>query len=333
MVGSDIPPCGHGVMPGSPEQTRKGKGIVATVEKNASALVDVDGAMAWLWLAAAGALWAVPGRNCGILDDEERLAVILALRHTRFEKVDPDETNILYSKKQKRLLKQGTAGDLSNLSSFLISARKQIRVDSVAYQATIPEWVGPPGSEQSLAEYKNDNLQRMGTMVKLPPIIEPMKTRKTAKDKNAVDDKCKCSLPGSEACVRVHVKEACKGLWYQLGGKASKNLGLDAMGERVLKLWTAEDKEKLADIEKLVPQDSHEDFMEIALKKFKSERTMDLASYYYNIFLPKRLASLNRAEATNTKIIVDNEGNNQDEKNNVHRSEEESKGSGSSSRR
>lgn len=98
MVGSDIPHGGHGAASGFPEQPKRGKGAVATVEENASTLVDVDGAMAWLRLAATGALWVVLGRNRGIVDDEERLAVILALRHERSEKVDLDETDMLYSK-------------------------------------------------------------------------------------------------------------------------------------------------------------------------------------------------------------------------------------------
>ena len=202
-------------------------------------------------------------------------------------------------------------------------------MDPIMHQAAVPEWVNGP-SEEEKAQYRDDNetLQKMGTVVKLPPIVEPRKTRK------AMDDKCKCSHPGSEACAGVHVKEAWKRVKYQLGDHAFRNCGFDAMGERVLKLWTAEDKKKLADIEKSVPQKNHEDFMRIALKQFKSERTMDLTQYYYNVFLPKRLASLNRAEATNViNASPDDEGNDEDDDNDVHRSKEKNKGSRSSSKR
>ncbi|RCV40145.1 hypothetical protein SETIT_9G028400v2 [Setaria italica] len=347
MVGSDVPPGGPGAAPGSPEHSRKRKGVAATAEEDAaaasastrratrsSASALVDGAMAWARRAAAGALC---GRNRGIVDDDEKLAVMLALRHMRSE-VDPDAP---YSKKQKRLHKQGTrssgriAGDLSNLPSFLESTRKRIGLDAVMCQAAIPEWVNAP-SEEEKAEYRNDNetLQKMGTVVRLPPIVEPRKTRKAVEDKKAVDDKCKCSHPGSEACVGAHVKEAWKRVKYQLGEPAFRNCGFDAMGERVLKLWTAEDKKKLSDIERSVPQNNLEDFMNIALKQFRSERTRDLSKYYYNIFLPRRLASLNRTEATNAKnISPDDEGNNQDDGNDVRHSEGKSKGSGSSSKR
>jgi hypothetical protein len=215
------------------------------------------------------------------------------------------------------------------LPSFLVSTRKLIGVDAVTFQAAIPEWVNAP-SEEEKAEYRNDKetLQKMGTVVKLPPIVELRKTRK------AVDGKCKCSHPGSEACVGAHVKEAWKRVKYQLGEVAFRNCGFEAMGERVLKLWSAEDKKKLADIERLVPQNNHEDFMKIALKQFRSERTGDLCKYYYNIFLPRRLASLNRTEATNAKnLSPDDEGNNQDGRNDVLHSEGKNRGSASSSKR
>ena len=115
MVGSDVSPGSPGAVPGSPEHSRKRKSVSAAAEEDAaaaaasastrratrssaSALVDVDGAMAWARRAATGALWAVRGRNRGIVDDDGRLAVILALRHSRTEEVDPDEPGTPYSK-------------------------------------------------------------------------------------------------------------------------------------------------------------------------------------------------------------------------------------------
>ncbi|KAG0546870.1 hypothetical protein BDA96_01G030900 [Sorghum bicolor] len=355
MVGSDVPPGGSGAPPGSPERPRKRKSgaeVAAAAEDasprrttrssaSSSAQVDVKGAVAWARRVAAGELWAVRGRNRGIDVDLEPLgAVILAVRHVR-SKLDPDDPDTPYYKKQRRHHKQDTrssgrrAGELGHLSSFLESTRKRIGIDPVTCQAAIPEYNDP--SEESNANYRNDKdtLQRMGTVVRLPPIVEPPRTRKCSHPVSE-DDNCKCSHPGSEACVEVHVREAWKRVKYQLGDQAFRNCGFDAMGERVLKLWTAEEKKKLADIEKLIPQSksSDEDFMKVALEQFSSERTTDLAKYYYNVFLPRRLASLNRTEATNSiDASPDNEGNNQDDDNKVHRSEEKSKGSGSSSKR
>ncbi|XP_062209057.1 AT-rich interactive domain-containing protein 1-like [Phragmites australis] len=324
MDGPDLPSGGSGAPPGSPAQSRKRKrGATPAAEEPAAAStrratrstagLEVGGAVRWARSAAAGTLWAVRGRNRGIDDDEERMgALILAVRHVLSE-LKPDDPDTPYAK--KRLHRQGTRSSAriaGHLSSFLVSTRKCIRIDSVQYQASVPEWENAP-SEKDKADYRTDKktLQKMGTVVMLPFIMEPRKTRQ------AVDDKCKCSRPGSEACVGVHVKETRNRLKYQLGEKTFKNCGFDAMGEEVLKLWTAEDKKKLDDIEKLIPHNKHENFMKIASKQFSSKKTTDLAKYYYNIFLPKRLAALTRTEATDaTDASTDDEGNNQHDDNN-----------------
>ncbi|WVZ61132.1 hypothetical protein U9M48_011052 [Paspalum notatum var. saurae] len=356
----------------SPEQPRKrksgagaadegdasGSGSATHDERRTSALVD--SAMAWTRRAAEGELWEVRGRNRGIEDEDQLTAVMLGLRFRRFENVDPDHPDTPYPKKQKRLLKQGTRSSEriasvriqppNFLASRGTSVRPKARVDPVAYQAAVPEWVNAP-SEEDLADYKNDNetSQKMGMRIRLRPhrIVESPKTR------NTVDDRCKCRDPGSEACVRLHVKQAWKTVQNELGKGGFKSCGFDAMGERVLNAWTAEDKNILADIEKLVPHNNHEDFMKIALKQFSSERTADLSRYYYNVFLPRRLASLNRAEDANATDVdnnqddgknvqrseekrrgsKDDEGNSQDDDKNVRHSEEKTKGSGSSSKR
>ncbi|XP_062213149.1 uncharacterized protein LOC133913995 [Phragmites australis] len=347
MAGSDLPSGGSGSPSSGTGRSRKRKGGAAAAEDAAAlsrratrrtAGLDVDGAgagagaVSWARRAAAGALWAVRGRNRGIDDDEERLgAVILAVRHARSE-LKPDDADTPYAK--KRLQRQGTrssgriAGELSHLSSFLVSTRKRIGIDHAKYQASVPQWENAP-SEKDKADYKTDKetLQKMGTVVMLPFIVETRKTRQTE------DDKCKCSHPGSEACVGVHVKETRKKLKYELGEIAFKNCGLNAMGEEVLKLWTAEDKKKLDDTEKLIPHNKHDNFMKIASKQFGSKKTTDLAKYYYNVFLPRRLAALTRTEATGTAdVSTDDEGHNQHDDNNEHRSEEKSRHSRYSNR-
>ncbi|KAL6893774.1 hypothetical protein ACP4OV_007872 [Aristida adscensionis] len=329
MAGSDLPPGGSGAPPGSPAGSWKRKRGVAAAGRAASptrratrssAQPDVEGPVLWARRAAAGALWAAPGRNRGI-DDEEGLAgAMVALRQAR-SVLKPDDPDSPFAKKRQQ--KQGTrrsgriAGELSCLSSFLASSRKRIGVDPLHYQASIPQWESAP-SEKDKADYKTDNetLNKMGTVILQPLATEPPKTRKS------VADKCKCSHPGSEACVGVHVEESRRKLKCQLGNEAFKNCGLDAMGEQVLKLWTAEDKKKLVDIEKMIPHNKHEDFMNIAPKQFKSKKTGDLAKYYYNVFLPRRLATLTRTEATNA---TDGEGNAQHDDSNAQLSEGKSR--------
>ncbi|KAL6636603.1 hypothetical protein ACP70R_024175 [Stipagrostis hirtigluma subsp. patula] len=336
MAGSDLPPGGSGAPPSSPAGSRKRKRGVAAADGAASATkratrssaqLDVDGAVRWARRAAAGALWEVRGRNRGI-DDEEALAgVVLALRQ-ELSALEPDDPDSPYAKIQKRHYRQGTrssgriAGNPS--ASYLASKRKRIGIDPVQYQASVPEWENAP-SEKDKADYKTDNLtlEKMGTVIMPPSTVNQPKLRSP----------CKCSHPGSEACVGVHVNEASRRLKYQMGEEAFKNCGLDAMGAQVLDLWTAEDKEKLEDIEKLIPDNKHESFMKIASKQFSSKSTRDLAKYYYNVFLPRRLATLTRREAKDaTEVSTDDEGNDQHDDNNEHLSEGKSRRSGSSSK-
>lgn len=215
---------------------------------------------------------------------------------------------------------------MSHLSSYLVSTRKRIGVDPVQYQASVPEWQNAP-FEKDKAEYKTDKetSRKMGTVVMLPFNVEQRKTRR------AVNDRCKCSHPGSEACIEVHVKEARNRVRSQLGEKTFRNCGLDAMGEQVLKLWTAADKKKLNDIEKSIPHNKRESFIKIASKQFSSKSTVDLAKYYYNVFLPKRLACLTRAEATHA-VDISTDDDDQDDDNDEHCSEQKNGKSQSSKR-
>ncbi|TVU43878.1 hypothetical protein EJB05_03762 [Eragrostis curvula] len=341
MTGSDLPSGGSMSPPSAVSQPRKrkrgdaaagdGAATPRRATRRSTAEPDVDGAVQWAQRAAAGALWAVRGRNRGLEDEERVGAVILALRRARLV-LEPGDPKSPYAK--KRIQRQGTrsseriAGELTRLPSYL-STRRHIGIDSVQYQASVPEWKNAP-SEEDKADYKTDNetLQKMGTVIMLPLNVGPRKTRKAA------DDKCRCSHPGSEACVEVHVKVARNNVRSQLGEKSFRSCGLDAMGEQVLKLWTAADKKKLNEIEKLIPQNKHENFMKIALKQFSSERKTDLAKYYFNVFLPRRLASLTRAEAPNAiDVSTDDEGHDQDDENNGHYSEQKSGKSRSSSKR
>ncbi|KAK3148886.1 hypothetical protein QOZ80_3AG0209980 [Eleusine coracana subsp. coracana] len=341
MAGCDLPPGGSGSPPSAVARSRKRKREDAAAEDGAapprratrsSAGLDVDGAVRWARRAATGALWAVRGRNRGLDEEEEPMgAAILAMRQSRSE-LKPDDPESPYSK--KRILRQGTrssgriSGQLSHLSSYLVS-RKHIGVGPVQFQASVPKWENAP-SEQDKADYKTDNetLQKIGTVITLPLNVEPRRTRK------AVNDKCRCSHPGSEACVEIHVKGARSRVRSQLGEKAFKNCGLDVMGEQVLKLWTAADKRKLNGIDKSIPQNKHKNFIKIASKQLSSEKTVDLAKYYYNIFLPKRLARLTREEATHaTDISTDDEGSDQDDNNNERCSEQKKGKSRPSSKR
>jgi hypothetical protein len=133
-------------------------------------------------------------------------------------------------------------------------------------------------------------------------------------------DKCNCSDAESEYCVRVHVEKARSWIKDQLGEEAFKNCGLDATSEQVGELWTAADKKKLEDIDKLIPRNKHQKFMKIALRELSKKKQKDLAKYYFNVFLPGRLASLTRAKHKKDEAIdTGDEKSSQSDDNNEHR--------------
>ena len=114
----------------------------------------------------------------------------------------------------------------------------------------------------------------------------------------------------------------------QLGEEAFRNCGLDAMGEQVGELWTAVEKKKLKDVCKLICQNNYQSFMEIT-KDLSPKQTKDLPIYYYNVFHPRRLASLTRAEHKEEAVDRDDQKSSQSDENNEHRPRKKGRSSGS----
>ncbi|XP_015690132.2 uncharacterized protein LOC107303816 [Oryza brachyantha] len=184
---------------------------------------------------------------------------------------------------------------------YTSASRKGILIDPILCQASVPEWRNAL-PEKDIADYTTDGetSRKLGQVV-CPLNMDSMSTSQLS----ATSSECKCKLPGSKACVGVHIKMATSLLKNQLGEHAFSNCGLEAMGgEQTLKLWTRTDQKKIGKITRVIPRNKRGNFMEIALKKFSSEKPKkDLVNYYYNVFLPRRLASLTRAENTNAKDV------------------------------
>jgi hypothetical protein len=216
-----------------------------------------------------------------------------------------------------------------NISYLSRDPPKRARTDPAEHQASVPGWKNKP-SKKEADEYKAETLENLGTIVcplnmDIPLTIDPDNARKE------LVDKCTCSRHGSEDCVLVHIHKARSWIKEQLGEEAFKNCGLDVMGEQVEELWTAVDKKKLEDVYKSIPQNEHQTFMKIALKEHNDKEKERLATYYYNVFLPRRLASFTRAGHKHEDVDTGDEKSSESDDNNVHRPRKKSKISGSSS--
>ncbi|CAM0877504.1 unnamed protein product [Alopecurus aequalis] len=328
MAGSDLPPSSGGSPPPRTPVRRAGKrkrgdgdgdgdesavpaprSLPSRETRSAAAAREAMAAAAQmarsaLWAArraAAGALWtARTGRGSGSggglgLGVERMREVILEVRAARSELVPNDIAYSLYP-------------------------RECVGI-GVKYQASVPELL----SKKEAADYRATTLQKQGTIVRLPATNKPEKMRKKRVDK------CDCPRPGSQKCVRVHITKAKVWIQDQLGKKAFRNCGLDAMGEQAVELWTTADKKKLEDLGKSIPRDKYRNFMRTALEEFS---TKDLAKYYYNVFLPRRLARVTRAQRKKDEAVdMADEISGLDEDSSEHRPRKKHKSSGSSSTR
>lgn len=216
-----------------------------------------------------------------------------------------------------------------NISYLSRDPPKRAITDPVKHQASVPGWENKP-SKKEADDYKAKTLEMLGTIVcplnmDIPLTVDPENAKKERVDK------CNCSHPRSEDCVLVHVQKARSWIKEQLGEEAFKNCGLDVMGEQVEELWTAVDKKKLEKVYKSIPQNEHQTFMKIALKEHSDKEKERLARYYYNVFLPRRLASFTRAGHKHEDVDTGDEKSSESDDSNEHRPRKKSKSSGSSS--
>ncbi|CAN0824920.1 AT-rich interactive domain-containing protein 2 [Linum grandiflorum] len=154
-----------------------------------------------------------------------------------------------------------------------------------AFQADLPKWVG--------ATSKNEPQKWLGTQVwpllSLPSkdIIERDPIGKGRQDS------CGCPSPGSEECVRFHVKERNLKLKRELG-TAFYIWGFNKMGEDVRLCWTEEEQKKFMAIASGITRASGRNVIDEVAKKFPRKRREDLVRYYFNVFLLWRRANQNR---------------------------------------
>ncbi|XP_059428684.1 AT-rich interactive domain-containing protein 2-like [Corylus avellana] len=157
------------------------------------------------------------------------------------------------------------------------------------FQAEIPEWT-------CLEKRKNlyggdddsENLKWLGTR------IWPMEGRNTETTVKAVGkgrhDACSCVSPGSADCVKRHVLKERLRLQSDIGA-AFRCWKFDEMGEEaVSKSWTLEEQSRFESLVKVNPLWKVANFWELALKRFPSKSMKSILSYYFNVFIPRRMS-------------------------------------------
>lgn len=263
------------------------------------------------------------GSNQELKDQILRARKVLFLRAEEISISDMEEFPYRSRKRKARLcpseISGATEGDTLNLpkrrsrrtlgllkicDSHLPRTRIPV---GTSFQADVPYWTGSPsnkhGSDDNIDE---DDSRWLGTPVWLAKgcnvgiIIENIGKGRA--------DFCYCTHPGSVECVKIHVNSARLQLKAYLGS-VFNCWGFDKMGEDVSKSWTSEEQTIFDNIVKLNPLSENKSFLEPASKFFTSKSQKDIVSYYYNVYVLRRMS--NRTRVLSGVIDSDDdEGNN-----------------------
>ncbi|XP_075636576.1 uncharacterized protein LOC142608780 [Castanea sativa] len=161
------------------------------------------------------------------------------------------------------------------------------------FQAEIPEWTGLVNRKNVYGGADDSkNLKWLGTR------IWPMKGRSVETSVTAIGkgrlDSCSCVSPGSVDCIRSHILTKRLLLQFDIG-LAFKSWKFDEMGEVVSKSWTSNEGRKFELLVKKNPLWRGANFWELALKHFPSKSKKSMLSYYFNVFIPRRMSQQTRS--------------------------------------
>ncbi|CAF1791583.1 hypothetical protein HID58_089879 [Brassica napus] len=172
---------------------------------------------------------------------------------------------------------------------------KHIPVGHV-FQAEIPVWIAPTKKGKFYGSPgDSDTLRWLGTGVW--PTYSLKKKAHYKKVGEGRKDTCSCASPGSTSCIKQHIREERELLEKDIG-RAFYTWEFDEMGEEVgSKTWTSKEEQKFKSLVKNNPLSSCDGFWKIASKSFPRKSEKDLTSYYYNVFLIRRMRLLAKSSS------------------------------------
>ncbi|KAI3897986.1 hypothetical protein MKW92_027329 [Papaver armeniacum] len=116
------------------------------------------------------------------------------------------------------------------------------------------------------------------------------------KDRKGRLNSCSCYSMGCGGCIKLHVFK--KGLQLQDElGTAYFTWKFDEMGEEVSKSWTAAEQQCFETLVRMDPITQSDSFLVPALKRFSGKCRKSIFSYYFNVFIPRRMSKQTRLAA------------------------------------
>ncbi|KAA8543776.1 hypothetical protein F0562_022047 [Nyssa sinensis] len=158
---------------------------------------------------------------------------------------------------------------------------------------TCLEWTGPPHKKcPHNADSESDTSRWLGTRV-WPIKGKSIETKGGVIGKGRPDF-CLCVSPGSEECVKTHIADNRIQLQFDLGPPFWR-WKFDEMGEEVSKLWNSEEQKKFTSLVKMNPVSQGKSFLKPALESLPCQHRKSIVSYYFNVYVPRRISMKTRA--------------------------------------
>lgn len=192
--------------------------------------------------------------------------------------------------------------------SSLLDERQQLAIPiGPRFQADVPEWNGPPQRKYPHKNpTKSDSSKFLGTVIWSKKDTIPETERDVIG--RGRPDRCDCYSPGTVLCVKRHIAEKRTYLQKDLG-PAFRIWKFDEMGEALSEIWKQSEQKKFVRIVKTNPISEGKNFIKLALECFPSKSHNTIVSYYFNVYLPRRISIQTRSGC----ISVDTDGE-EDEK-------------------
>ncbi|MCL7022040.1 hypothetical protein MKW94_014317 [Papaver nudicaule] len=177
------------------------------------------------------------------------------------------------------------------------------------HQADIPDYIGPMKNDNFSATGQSDSSDSRYLGTKIWP-IEGKSTEDSKEEGIGKGRSDSCSSNGCGSCIKLHVFK--KGLQLREDlGTAFFTWKFDEMGEEVAKSWTAAEQQCFETLVETDPLSQTDNFLEPALKRFSGKCKKSILSYYFNVFVLRRLIKQTRlaAKLVNTDNEDDVSGN------------------------
>uniref|UniRef100_A0A0D9VVF2 Myb-like domain-containing protein n=1 Tax=Leersia perrieri TaxID=77586 RepID=A0A0D9VVF2_9ORYZ len=178
------------------------------------------------------------------------------------------------------------------------------------HQADIPEWrprvsMTVPGGSGSCAGMSYSSVSTSGSTPRdedsesdkwIKHCVIPMPSSSSVAWVGDCGIDCECSDDGSIRCVRRHVMESRENLRRKWGEDKFRELGLCEMGEDIAERWTDEEESLFHRVVYSSPPSLGKNFWHFLPRALPGKTSMELVSYYFNVFILRKRAQQNRSE-------------------------------------